>query len=209
MFEMKIAITLLVTFLLLVGFLGSNPTVSSFFNAIGDKIGSFGFIAPARSVSFSASLDRYDPIEFNAKNPVNITISGSTQASLRTGNLVTDKNLSLLDFRGTGKIVNNTLVLDGRMGKVELPDITVAVQETIKSNSTFSYLSVNGLETGDIRIIGTSGVIHARNATTRFSGDVSIESPAGLFEFHGANGVFYINGESAKISVPSAGISIG
>jgi hypothetical protein len=48
----------------------------------------------------------------------------------------------------------------------------------------------------------------ARNASTEFLGDVYITAPLGYFELLGSNGVFYMKGKAARVSIPSAGINV-
>ncbi len=206
MFELKIVITVIVAFLLLAGFLSSSPSVAGFFEYVNERIGSISGAATSRDVDFSISTDSYGDVSFSAIDPVNFTIVGFTTAALKSGNLVTNKSLSVYNFQGTGSIQGNTLILDGRISKLELPEIAVAVQETIDSNSTFTNLAASGLEINEIKILSTSGTLDVRNASTRFTGDVYITAPKGYFEFN--NSRFYINGKAAKIGIPSAGINI-
>lgn len=206
MFEKKIAITILVAFLLLAGFLSSSPAVSGFFQYFDERLGSLGGAATNRDVVFSLSVDKYPEIDFVSADPVNFTIDGLTTASLRSGNLNTNKTLSVYDFKGTGSVIGNSLRLSGRISKVALPEIAVAVQETIDSNSTFAGLTADGLDIKEIKISSTTGTLTVRNATTTFSGDVYITAPRGRFVFD--NSTFSITGMAARISIPSAGINV-
>jgi hypothetical protein len=112
MFEPKIAITIVVAFILMIWFLSSNSTVTGFFGYMGDRLGS---ISPGavRDIDLSVATDKYGDIHFVARDPINFTVVGYTTATLKTGNLMTDKSLSIHGFTGRGSIINNTLLLDG------------------------------------------------------------------------------------------------
>lgn len=205
MFEWKIVLTVIVTLGIIFAYLGSNPVVSGFFDSVGSKVSSLTGFSTQGNVEFSLAADKYGVIGFIAGNS-NFTIVGETSAALKTGNLRTNKTLAVYGFHGTGSVNGNILMLDGKIAKVELPEIAVAVQETIKSNSTFTSLSAAGLKLGDLKIINTTGTLVVRGATTHFSGDIDIVSPVGDFYF--ANSTLSASGKAAKISL-SNGINIG
>lgn len=208
MFDWKIVVTIIIVMALAAGYVGTNPTVSGFFDAIGGKLSSLTGSSQS-GVEFTLKTGNYANIEFSAKNPTNITVAGSTTATLSTGTIKTNKSMSIYNFTGSGSIRGNELILNGKIGKIELPEITVAVQETISSNSTFTSMSADYLTAKDITIKGTTGTLAARGATTQFSGDITITSPSGSFEFYKNNVVFALSGSASRISIPSAGISIG
>ena len=203
MFGLKIILTIIITLILVFTYLGTNPAVSGFFDSVGERFSSFTGDNTARGVEFSLAADKYSNIEFSGRN-VNFTISGDTNAMLKTGNLQTNKTLGIYGFSGSGSVAGSTLVLDGRMSKVELPEITVAVQETIKSNSTFTSLSAVNLAVKEMKIQNTSGTLVVRGTSTQFSGDIDIISPAGDFGF---GSKFTLAGKASKITL-SNGISI-
>ena len=205
MFEWKIIITIIVTLGLVMGYVGSNPTVSGFFDSVGGRFSSLIGDNAQRNVEFSLDVDKYSDVEFSAKYPVDFLVTGYTEASLKTGNLKTNKTVGIYGFRGTGSVKGNTLALNGKMAKVELPEITVSVEETVESTSTFTGLSVKNLAVREIKIQQVSGTLSARGTTTQFSGDISIVSPMGDFDFGDS---FKITGKAASISIPGAGISI-
>jgi hypothetical protein len=204
MFELKIVITLLVTLFLVAGFLGTNESVGGFFDGIAEKLS----FSPAGSIEFSLFADNYSDFSFSSKGSINISVDGGTNAALRTGNLRTAKALTVSGFRGSGSVAGRTLSLDGKIAKIELPEITVAVQENMKAESNFTAFTATGIELKTLTIHGT-GSLTVKNTTTQFSGDIDITSPSGIFEINRNGRVFYISGKAAKITIPSAGLSIG
>lgn len=205
MFELKIIVTVLVTLGLVMAYVGSNPTVSGFFDSVGGRFSTLIGDTSQRSVEFSLHVDKYGDFDFTAKEPVDFMVTGYTDAALKTGNLRTNKTVGIYGFKGTGSLENHVLTLDGRMVKVELPEITVSVQETVKSTSTFTEMTAKNLAVKEIKLQGVSGTLTSRGSSTQFSGDMTITSPKGYFEF--GDGL-RINGTAAGISIPSAGISI-
>jgi len=203
MFELKIVITVVVTLLLLATFLGTNDVVSGFFGSVSEK---FSF-SESRDVQFTLTVDNYSDFSFTAKNMVNITVDGYTTATLKTGNLQTNKTLSVYGFRGTGDIAGGTLALNGKISKVELPEITVGVQETITSSSAFTSLSASNIELGSLTV-RARGTLTVRNTTTQFSGDLVLAEPAGTFEINKNGHIFYVSGRASKITIPSSGLVI-
>lgn len=205
MFDWKIILTIIIALGIVLTYLGSNPAVSGFFDSVRDRL-PFSADVTARNVEFTLTAGKYSDMEFSVNN-ANFTITGYSEATLKTGNLRTNKTLGIYGFRGSGSIRGNTLTLDGRMSKVELPEITVAIQETIKSNSTFTSLSITNLGVKEIKIENTSGTLTVRGTTTQFSGDVVVVAPLGDF-FFANNTIFKLSGKANKVSIPSAGISI-
>ena len=208
MFDWKIVVTIIIVLVLITGYVGTNPMVSGFFDAIGGKLSSLTG-SPQSGVEFTLKTDSYPAIDFSAKKPANFTVIGSTTATLKSGTFRTNVGMSVYDFTGSGSMRGNELILKGKIGKIELPEITVAVQETISSNSTFTSMSADYLTAKDITIKGTTGTLTARGATTQFSGDITITSPSGSFEFYKNNAVFALSGSASKIAIPNAGINIG
>ena len=203
MFELKIVLTVVVTLLLLVAVLGSNETVSNFFGSISDR---FSFTNP-RGMSFELTADNYSNMDFTGKNMVNISVDGDTSATLNTGNLRTNKTLSVYGFRGTGSVHGTSLALDGKISKVELPEITVGVQETVSASSNFTGFSAVNLELASLGVNG-NGVLTVKNTSTQFSGSIIIEAPSGMFEINRNGRVFHVVGRASKITIPSSGIVI-
>lgn len=207
MFDWKIVVTIIIVMAVAAGYVGTNPAVSGFFDTIGTKLSSFTG-SPQSGVEFTLKTNSYADIDFSAKKPANITVIGNTTAILKSGTFST-KSMSIYDFTGSGSLRGNELILNGKIGKIELPEITVAVQETISSNSTFTSMSADYLTARDITIKGTAGTLTAKGATTQFSGDITITSPSGSFEFYKNDVAFALSGKSNKITIPSAGINIG
>ncbi|MBI4174465.1 MAG: hypothetical protein HY517_02370, partial [Candidatus Aenigmarchaeota archaeon] len=170
-----------------------------------DRFSFFTGNSAARGIDFTLETDRFADIDFKAAEPVDFVVTGYTEASLKTGNLKTNKTVGIIGFRGTGGIAGSTLWLDGRMSKVELPEITVSVQETVKANATFASLSAKNLAVKELKIPATTGTLTVRGSSTQFSGDIAVVSPEGDFEFAGG---LKLAGKAASISIPSAGISI-
>ena len=204
MFEWKIIVTVIATLGIVLAYVGSNPAVSGFFDTVGERVDFLNDNTP-RNVEFSLVVDKYSDFDFSAKEPVDFMVTGYTEASLKTGNLKTNKTLGIYGFRGTGSIEGNVLKLDGKMAKVELPEITVSVQETVKSTSTFTGLTVKSLAVKEIKLQGVSGTLSSRGTTTQFKGDITVVSPMGDFDFGDA---FSITGNATVISIHGAGISI-
>lgn len=204
MFELKIIITILVTLGLVMAYVGSNPTVSGFFDSVGGRFSSLAGESQ-RNVDFSLEIDRHPEFSFTSRDPADFLVTGYTEAELKTGNLKTNKTLGIYGFRGSGSVEGNKLVLDGKMAKVEMPEITVSVQETVKSTSTFTALSAKNLAVKEIKLQGVSGTLTSRGSTTSFNGSLDVISPMGEFEF---GEKFRISGKASSISIPSAGISI-
>lgn len=205
MFGLKIIITIIITLAVILGFVGTNPVVTDFFGRATDRLSFFTGDNAARSIDFTLETDRFADIMFDSRDPVDFSVTGYTEASLKTGNLKTNKTVGIVGFRGTGGISGNTLWLDGKMSKVELPEITVSVQETVKANATFSSLTAKNLAVKEMEILATAGTLTVRGTSTQFSGDITIVSPKGDFVF--GNGL-KLTGKAASISIPSAGISI-
>ncbi|HLD38845.1 MAG TPA: hypothetical protein VJB05_00865 [archaeon] len=207
MFDWKIVVTVIIVMALAAGYVGTNPMVSGFFDGVSGKLSSLTGSSQS-GIEFTFNADKYPNIEFSAKNPTNITVIGATTATLKSGTFST-KSMSIYNFTGSGSIKGNELILNGKIGKIELPEITVAVQETISSNSTFTSMSADYLTAKDITVKGTTGTLTARGATTQFSGDITITSPSGRFEFYKNSVVFTLSGSASKIAIPNAGINIG
>ena len=208
MLDWKIIVTIIVTLGLVMGYVGTNPAVSGFFDVVGDKFSAFTGDSTPRNIEFGLGADKYSDLEFTAKVPIDFVVTGYTEASLKTGNLKTNKTVGIYGFKGTGSIKSNTLTLDGKMTKVELPEITVSVQETVKSTSTFTSLSAKNLSVKELKIEKTSGSLSVRGTSTQFSGDIDISSPIGDFDFFSGKSVLSVSGKASTISIPSAGISI-
>ena len=112
MFEWKIIITVLVTLGLILTYVGSNPTVSGFFDSVSGRFGSI-MGESQRNVEFTLNVDRYGDFDFSAKEPVDFLVTGYTEATLKTGNLKTNKTLGIYGFVGSGSVKGNGLALDG------------------------------------------------------------------------------------------------
>lgn len=201
----KIIITVIITLGIILGFVGTNPTVVGFFDNVSDRFSFLSGDNSPRSIEFVLETDKYADLDFSAKETVDFAVTGYTEASLKTGNLKTNKTLRIYGFKGTGSVRGNSLSLDGKMAKVELPEITVSVQETVRSNSTFTSLSAKNLAVKEIKIEQAKGTLSVRGTTTQFSGDIAIISPKGDFELSGG---LKLSGKASGISIPSAGISI-
>ena len=199
MFEWKIVLTVIVTLGIIFAYLGTNPTVSSFFDSVGNRVSSMTGFNPQGNVQFALTSDKYATINFNVAD-TNFTIVGDTSATLKTGNLRTNKTLVVSGFRGTGSVSGNVLKIDGKIAKVELPEIAVAVQETIDSNSTFTSLSAANLKLGELKIMNTTGTLIVRGTTTQFSGDIDIVAPVGDFGFYTGNNIFTVSGKASNRS---------
>ena len=197
MFDMKIILTVIITLGVILAYVGCNQALSSFFDSVNDKF-SFGD-STQRDIDFSLTADKYQDLDFSNKGPLNITIAGYTTAALNTGNLVTNKTLGIYGFRGSGSTIGNRLTLDGKMSKIQLPEITVAVQETVALSSIFSSFSVENLDTDEYKLENVSGTLTARGATTQFSGDITITSPRATFDVNMDNTVLKISGAAGKI----------
>ncbi|HLC76765.1 MAG TPA: hypothetical protein VJH04_01030 [archaeon] len=199
MFDLKIIITIIATLGLLLGYLGTNPVVSGFFGSVGERF-SFGDNTQ-RDIDFSLSSDKYVDVDFSDKGPLNITVNGYTTATLRTGNLVTNKTVGIYGFHGSGSTVGNRLTLEGKMSKVQLPEITVAVQETVKADSIFTSFEMENLDLGEYTLQNVSGTLVARGTTTQFTGDITIASPRGTFSVNEDNTTLKITGKAGKITL--------
>ncbi len=204
MLDWKIVVTVLATLGIILGYVGTNPVVSGFFDTVGEKFSFFSADNAPRNVEFTLTADKYSDFEFTAKTPVDFVVTGYTEASLKTGNLKTNKTLGIYGFRGTGAVRGNVLTLDGKMAKVELPEITVSVQETVVSTSTFTAMSAKNLSLKQLSIQNTSGTLLVRGTSTDFTGDIDIGSPSGDFALEET---FTLSGKAAGISL-SNGISI-
>ncbi len=205
MFDLKIILTVLITLGVLLAYVGTNPTLSGFFDSVNEKF-SFGD-STQRDIDFSLTADKYRDIDFSNKGPLNVTVSGYTTATLKTGNLVTNKTLGVYGFSGSGSTMGNRLTLDGKMSKIQLPEITVAVQETVELTSIFTSFSVENLNIDEYKLENVSGTLTARGTTTQFSGDITIISPRATFSVYMGNATLQVSGMAGKI-VLSSGFTI-
>lgn len=205
MFDIKIILAVLITLGVLLVYVGTNPALSGFFDSLNEKF-SFGESAQ-RDIDFSLSANKYHDIDFSNKGPLNFTISGYTTATLKTGNLVTNKTLGVYGFHGSGSTVGNRLTLQGKMSKVQLPEITVAVQETVDLTSIFNGFSVENLDLNEYKLDNVSGTLTARGTTTQFTGDITITSPRATFKVLMDNATLQMYGTAGKI-VLSNGFTI-
>ena len=199
MFDLKIILTVIVTLAVILLYVGSNPALSSFFDSVNEKFSIVSGDNAQRDIGFSLASDKYQDIDFSNNGPLNFTISGYTTATLNTGNLVTNKTLGIYGFRGSGSTVGNRLVLEGKMSKVQLPEITVAVQETVKSDSIFTSFSVVNLDMKEYKLYNITGTLTARGTTTQFKGDITITSPRATFDVYNGNATLMISGAASKI----------
>ncbi len=202
MFDWKIISSIIAALVVFVSYLGTSPAVSGFFDTIGERFSSLAGDTTTRDIEFTLVADKYSDIRFSAKLPVNVTLNGYGEAVLKTGTLKMNKTLGIYEFRGSGSVIDNTLTLDGKMSKLELPEIT-ASQDTIKLNSAFSSLSITNLAVKELKIVNTSGMLTVRGTSTQFTGNITIASPLGNFDFFVNNQTFALAGKAGKIQLSS------
>ena len=204
---MKLLAVPVVILVLLAGFLTTNPTVAGFFDQMKDKFFSFAKIEPpvGRSIEFSVSLGRHNPITFDRSVPMNITIRGKASVLLQNGRIDADDGVKLVDYRGYGSI-SDTLTLNGTYESLESSGLTLGRGKAWVW-SDFSSLEITNLRIKIINTTDVAGSLTLKNSSTQFYGSIEIFEPLGTFDFNGTG--LAIRGTTQKISIPSIGINIG
>ncbi len=211
MLNWKVIITVFIVLGFLLVMLTTNPDVSSFFESMKDKFfGMFGYVAEddvPRNLSFYINVSSYDGIAVNTGRPVNISLDGEFLADIKNGH-VESSTVKITNFKGYCKIEYHKLDLDGRFEKMEIANDSVSFEaSTIKSNATFTKLTISNLVLADLDMDSATGSLFIRGAETKLSGQsVKIKNPLGTFEFN--NGLKAI-GFASRISIPSLDMTIG
>src|SRR3989338_4779815 len=209
MFNIKLILTVIVVLAVLAGFLGTSPTLSNFFSAVQERFfDATKLEAPvARNVGFTINVDRYPDVTFDSVRLINITINGTTTASLLEGRLNTTHAVTLFNYKGSGTI-SDKLHLDGSFEWLELPDIIATFgKQQIKLESDFTSVEFKGLALKDLKVQNATGTLAVEGSITQFTGDIEMKEPLGVFIF--ADKALSITGAAQKIIIPSAGINIG
>jgi hypothetical protein len=204
MFDWKIIVTLLIVLVLLAGFMGSTPGVSSFLGEVGSRAGSvfsgLGIDLGEKSGhNFTLVLSRYDKIGLNMKSSA-ISADGNASAKIDNGE-IRFSHVDMTNFTGSGS-ASSVLVLNGSADKI-LFDSSSFGRTRIDMVS-----SVAAIDDARIQEISqdAEGEMQLGNSSIKFSGRIDMKSIEASMTL--GNGVLRIQGTAAKISIPGAGVNL-
>ena len=204
----KIFIIPIVMLIIVAGYLFTNPSVSGFFDNVKDRFYSITNLEPpvGKGVEFHAMLDNYEDITFDRASPVNISISGTTNATVQNNRINTQSDVAIVNYRGAGFISDN-LFLNGTFEKLVIQDVEFS-NGKIELTSNFSQLEIANMRLKIINM-ATTGLLNITNSSTQFSGRIEIMDPYGTFIFSKSPKILSIDGVTQKISIPSIGLNVG
>lgn len=211
MFGLKIIVTIIITLIIVLGFLALNPTVAGFFENIFDRfsgIAVFEFDTTQRNVLFSLDVNKFDNITVKTRRLINITTApDNLSILLKDGSIVPDKTFIVYGFRGHLSIKGNEINLDGKYDKFEYLDKSTSFDGgDIKAEGTYINLTIKDFALNELKLNNVTGKIVANEVKTIFSEvDIDIKSPLGKFVF---NGGLKIDGSASKISIPNRNLVI-
>ncbi len=209
----KFVIIPIIALIILAGFLTTDPNVSSFFHSVKSKFYSITKIEPpvSRAVNFSVYVDSYDDIQFDRSAPMNVSVSGYTNATFDK-NYITfmpQQDLAIINYRGRGEINNDTLLLNGTFERLSSQDLSIGTGGRIVLQSNFTKIEIVNMRLPSIYVQNASGTLTMNASSTQFSGSINIAEPDGNFAFQKTPRSLSIAGLAQKISIPSVGINIG
>lgn len=208
LFDWKIIATVFAMFAVLLGFLGTSPVVSSFFNSVfGTFSGSvdLDFFEETRDVPFSLNITDYPEMSFNIKDSGNISLEPDEfTATVNNAKISNAKTVKIYNFKGTANVKNKTLTLDGTFQNLEIDSGTILSGSKIQASGTFKKVTLENAGTKTLNLI-TTGTLVLNSTEIRFTNkNIDIKSPLGMFYF---SNHMYIDGYASSISMPSEKIT--
>ncbi len=204
----KFMIIPLVLLVALAALLAGNPSVAGFFETLKDKFFSISEVGlHNKNIEFSAVFDSYEKTDFDAVDPLNITVVGVTNVTLTNGNINTKQTLVIKNYMGTGT-VSDKFFLNGSFDQLIVQDVFIG-RDKIFIESDFSVLEIENLHLRLINMSSAAGTLNLTNSSTQFAGSIEIKELSGTFVFKKEPRSLSITGTAQKISVPDVGIDIG
>ena len=152
------------------------------------------------NIEFYLSWDNYKGVGIDNKRTVNMTINAKNfTAGIGGGNLnLTEKNINIVNFKGTGNITGNEVKLDGKYSKIEIEGLGEFYNGTIKASSEFNEIVIDNLAFQKMTLEGTGIISYNGNELSVNNQTAELTSAAGIFTF--AEGLI-INGTAESIKV--------
>ncbi len=204
----KILVTIMITLIILVVVLSTNPQIGAFFNGIFGRFGSVIEPEIERDVQFTLALDSYDKIAYDSSRPVNITINVKkmeTKVSDVALN-ISEKNISITNYRGKVEVNGTTMTLDGSFEAFLLPGAASFPRGTLITPVSFNDAKLENFGPKEL-VMNATGTLTVGASQNRFSGIISIDSSLGTFDFQGASA--RIDARAKHIAIPDSGINVG
>jgi len=201
-FDWKIIATLIVVFIALAVIIGTSTPVGNFFASIKEKfnIGPIVNTNSKGSIEFYLTWDNYSDVVIDNKQTLNITVNSENfVASIGIGNLnLTEKTVSIVNFKGTGNITGNEVKLDGKYSKIIIEGFGEFYNGTIKASGLFNEMSVENPVFAKLAIEGSGTISYKGNELSVNNQTAELTSVSGAFVF--GNGL-RINGTASSIKV--------
>jgi hypothetical protein len=204
LFDWKIIATVFALFAVVLGFLGTSPVVSSFFNSVFGTFSSnvdLDFFKETRDVPFSLNITDYPEMILSIKESGNISLEPDEfTATVNNAKISNAKTVKIYNFKGTASVKNRTLTLDGTFQNLEIDAGTTLSGSKIQASGTFKKVTLEnaGIKTLDVT---TTGTLVLNGTEIRFvNKNVNIKSPMGAFYF---SNYMYVNGYASSISMPA------
>ena len=202
----RIFVAIIIALAIIAVILSSNPQVSEFFSNIFGKF-SFEQEEEKRNIKFTLLLDSYEKISYISSRPVNISMSAK-QFETTIGEAfvnVTEKDVSVTNYKGKIEINGSNVDLEGSFEGLLIPGIASFSGGNIGVLTEFNNLQLENFGPKKLSI-NTTGTLVIGSSESRFNGTINIDSAIGNFTFGDKLNMI---GKAKKISIPSAGISIG
>lgn len=204
LFDWKIIATVFALFAVVLGFLGTSPVVSGFFNSVfGTFSGSIDldFFKDTRDVPFSLNITEYPEITLTVKNSGNISLEPDEfTATVNNAKISNAKTVKIYDFKGTANVKNMTITLDGTFQSIEVDSGTTLSGSKIQASGTFKKVVIENAEIKTLDVT-TTGTLTLNGTEIIFvQKDINIKSPSGTFYF---SNYMYIDGYASSISMPA------
>jgi hypothetical protein len=203
----KILATIMITLIILVVLLSSNPQIAGFFSKIFGGFSGVIETEETRNVQFSLFLDMYDKIAYDSSRPVNISINAK-RFETKIANVdvnATGKYIAITNYRGKIEIDKGNITLDGKFEALLLPGTASFPSGAIAVTSEFNTAKLDNFGPKEL-MMNTTGLLVVGSSENKFNGTIKIDSVLGTFNF-GDN--LTISGKAKKISIPGSGISVG
>ena len=201
-FDWKIIATLIVVFIALAVIIGTSTPVGNFFASIKEKfnIGPIVNTNSKGSIEFYLTWDNYSDVVIDNKQTLNITVNSENfVASIGIGNLnLTEKTVSIVNFKGTGNITGNEVKLDGKYSKIIIEGFGEFYNGTIKASGLFNEMSVENPTFAKLVIEGSGAISYKGNELSINNQTAELTSVSGAFVFGNGLG---INGTASSIKV--------
>ena len=201
-FDWKIIATLIVVFVALAALIGTSTPVGNFFESIKEKfnIGPLVNTAAKGNIEFYLSWDNYKDVVIDNKQTLNMTVnSANFVASIGNGNLnLTEKTVTVVNFKGTGNITGNEINLDGKYGKIVIEGFGEFYNGTLKASTLFNETSIENPTFAKLDLKGSGTISYKGNELSVNNQTAELTSVSGAFTF--GNGL-RINGTAKSIKV--------